>query len=191
MKIIFKSAAFTMVAVAQMGLPGYPRAPTGGIGAPTSCEHFDMGSSYCKYQLYGGWDLPVPQPMGSDSEPVIQPEPGCFMGHLPRRGQTGELKRIDCWSNAIGTFVRGSGPTEFTGFLTTIAETVDGLDQKCYLVRNGGLTPVLGSCFEAIQNNDPDRHVVEDIASIKAQYEQLHPKFNYWRDIKNANLYYY
>ena len=203
MKIIFKSAACAMVAVAQIGAPqwdyqerspkfGYyrpPRMPVRRLPELSCHKRGHLGYVYCKYQLYGDWDLPVPQPRESAS--VIEPEPGCFMGRLPRRGQAGDMKRIDCWPNELNAFFLGNGPTGFTGFFTAVDENALGRVQQCYLVENGNMIPVFGSCFEAIQNTDPDRHVVEDVDAMKAEYEEAGHKFKYFKDQNNADEYYY
>ena len=138
------------------------------VGVPRRSR--DKNIVHCTYELYGGWDLPVPPPTSElESE-----EPACFMGHLPRRGEKGKMERIDCSSNEIIAFGNGYGPTGFTGFVSMMhVYVIPGLsgiprvisDDKCWLVANGKLTPILENCHNAVENTEPDRHVVEDLSA--------------------------
>ena len=181
MKIFSQSTACALIAVANARTQHADPLPTtdGALfipinGGTSSCIGGGGSKPYCKYELYGGWDLPVPPPTSElESE-----EPMCFMGHLPRRGETGKIDtRIDCFSNEMTAFRNGNGPTGFTGFVRWmhlyVVADLSGIpkvipDDKCWLVANGKLTPILENCRNAVENTEPDRHVVEDLSASNA-----------------------
>ena len=143
------------------------------VGVPRRSR--DKNIVHCTYELYGGWDLPVPPSTKSEFEYLTDGEPSCFMGHLPRRGEMGKMERIDCSSNEMTAFRLGDGPTGFTGFVSwvhtyTYQRDMIVRDQKCWLVANGKLTPILGECRHAVYKNEPDRHVVEETAYGRTEY---------------------
>ena len=175
MKIFSQSTACALIAVANathlleyFPLQATDNAPFFSTNGQISCVLYPSPSS-CKYELYGGWDLPVPPSTKSELEYLTDGEPWCFMGHLPRRGEMGKMERIDCSSHEMTEFVSGDGPTGFTGFVSwehsyMYQGDMSMRDQKCWLVANGRLTPILGECRDAVYNTKPDRHVVEDLS---------------------------
>ena len=190
MKIFSQSTACALIAVANARTQHADPLPTtdGALfipinGGTSSCIGGGGSKPYCKYELYGGWDLPVPPPTSLlESE-----EPMCFMGHLPRRGETGKMERIDCFSNEMTAFRNGNGPTGFTGFVRWmhlyVVADLSGIpkvipDDKCWLVANGKLTPILENCRNAVENTEPDRHVVEDL-SASNEIERFPHEFYY------------
>ena len=189
MKIFSQSTACALIAVANArtqhadSLPTTEEALVFPInGGTSSCIGGGGSLPYCKYELYGGWDLPVPLPTSElESE-----DPACFMGHLPRRGETGKMERIDCFSNEMTAFRNGNGPTGFTGFVRwmhviVIADLYSPRvisDDKCWLVASGKLTPILENCQNAVENTEPDRHVVEDLSGL-IEIERFPHEFYY------------
>merc|ERR1712168_63652 len=114
-------------------------------------------------QLYGGWDLPVP---GLNSSPnsvsLSRPTRGCSMSHLPKRGETGSMKAVDCSAKEIQQFKEGNGPTGFTGFFSD--EDYFGYrPEECYLVKDGKFIRLTQNCQSAVENNDVNRSVFEEI----------------------------
>ena len=185
MKIFSQSTACALIAVANARTQHADPLPTtdGALfipinGGTSSCIGGGGSKPYCKYELYGGWDLPVPPPTSLlESE-----EPMCFMGHLPRRGETGKMERIDCFSNEMAAFRDGYGLTVFTGFVSwrhsyTYQRDMIMRDERCWLVANGKLTPILGHCRDAILAK-PDRHVVEDLSDSN-EIERFPHEFYY------------
>ena len=149
MKIFSQSIACALVAVANAAL--YHMADGRKMCNP--------GASYCEYHIDGGWDLPVPQPVSgsiSDDEPTL-----CYMGRLPARGQIELMANINCWSKEVSSFRNGNGPTGFTGFFVEIRFGAGRPWESCHFVRNGSMIELKGNCFDAISNNDPNRHVVD------------------------------
>ena len=165
MKIFSQSTACALIAVANARTQHADPLPTtdGALfipinGGTSSCIGGGGSKPYCKYELYGGWDLPVPPPTSE----LESDEPACFMGHLPRRGETGKIDtRIDCFSNEMTAFRNGNGPTGFTGFFAELRFVAGRPWQSCHFVRNGSMIELKGNCFDAISNNDPNRHVVD------------------------------
>ena len=194
MKIFSQSTACALVAVANASpviwadghIPMANPLPTTDEalfipinGGTTSCIGGGGSLPYCKYELYGGWDLPVPPPNKSELE---SGEPACYMGHLPRRGEMGKMERIDCFSNEMAAFRDGYGLTVFTGFVSwrhsyTYQRDMIMRDERCWLVANGKLTPILGHCRDAILAK-PDRHVVEDLSDSN-EIERFPHEFYY------------
>ena len=129
--------------------------------APTWCEPENPAPLHQEFQLYGGWDLPVPEPRAYD---LSQEEPQkCFMAHLPRRGQTGEIKRVNCFSNEVIAFQSGNGPTWFTG-LAFANWPGSGYSEFCFLVKDGKFIPLLNDCRSAITNTNSNRYLLENKA---------------------------
>merc|ERR1712168_977824 len=136
MKIFSQSTACAFFAVAN-GLSFRPGADPDRVWQMTQswlCTH-DPESIWCppanfvrkEIQLYGGWDLPVPQyidPNYSTNRDPNQPRVlvrvtrGCSMSHLPKRGETGSMKAVDCSAKEIQQFKEGNGPTGFTGIFS-------------------------------------------------------------------------
>ena len=120
---------------------------------------------YNEFQLYGGWDLPVPQPREDEfiripGMPYIADQRTCYMGHLPKRGEIGEMKKIQCWSDDLSAFRIGNGPRGFTGFYASVGWPRD----HCYLVKDGKLTPLMENCHQAVKNLDAKRFLQEDLS---------------------------
>ena len=120
---------------------------------------------YKDFQLYGGWDLPVPEPSAdefirSPGAPYIADERKCYMSLLPRRGQTGEMKRVKCWSDELSAFRNGNGPTGFTGFFSSVGWPRGA----CYLVKDGKMIRLMENCELAIKNTNDNRFIQEDIS---------------------------
>ena len=120
--------------------------------APTWCEPANPAPLQKEIQLYGGWDLPVPRPRADDFDSIeifeyqSKDEPKqCFMAHLPSRGQTGELKRVHCFSDEVIAFQSGNGPTWFTG-LAFANWPGSGYSEFCFLVKDGKFIPLLNDC---------------------------------------------
>merc|ERR1719394_395521 len=125
-----------------------------------------------EFQLYGGWDLPVPQ--FSDPNLSINRDPnyprasfgitrGCSMSHLPKRGETGRMKLVNCGSDEIQRFKDGNGPTGFTGFFSD--KDYSGYRrEECYLVKDGKFIRLMNSCQSAVENNDSNRFIQEDLS---------------------------
>ena len=132
--------------------------------APTWCEPENPAPLHKEFQLYGGWDLSVPEPRVYD---LSQDDPQkCFMAHLPSRGQTGEMKRVHCYSDEITAFHSGNGPTWFTGL--AFATAGSGYQQEfCSLVKDGKFIPLMNDCRSAITNTFSNRYLLEN----KAGYE--------------------
>merc|ERR1719410_2186974 len=120
---------------------------------------------YKDFQLYGGWDLPVPEPSADEfirppGAPYIADERKCYMSLLPRRGQTGEMKRVKCWSDELSAFRNGNGPTGFTGFFSSVGWPRG----DCYLVKDGKMIRLMENCELAIKNTNDNRFIQEDIS---------------------------
>ena len=119
-----------------------------------------------EFQLYGAWDLPVPEPSADEfirqpGEPYNPDQRECYMSHLPSRGQTGEMKEVQCWSNEINAFRNGNGPTWFTGlFLSRKLPRV----HHCYLVKDGKFIQLMNNCRAAMLNTDKNRFIQEDLS---------------------------
>ena len=56
------------------------------------------------------------------------------------------------------------GPNDFLGFFQEEKWDTDRTVEDCYLIVNGKMIPVYGSCFEALANNEYDRRVYEDLS---------------------------
>merc|ERR1712168_1109239 len=180
MKIFSQSTACAFFAVAN-GLSFRPGADPDRVWQMTQswlCTH-DPESIWCppanfvrkEIQLYGGWDLPVPQyidPNYSTNRDPNQPRVlvrvtrGCSMSHLPKRGETGSMKAVDCSAKEIQQFKEGNGPTGFTGFLPD--KDYSGYrPEECYLVKDGKFIRLTENCQSAVENNDVNRSVMEMI----------------------------
>ena len=127
--------------------------------APTN-----LAPVYKEFQLYGGWDLPVPEPSADEfTHPPTRrraDQRHCYMSLLPRRGQTGEMKRVKCRSDELSAFRNGNGPTGFTGFFANVGWP----DGYCYLVKDGKMIRLIESCGFALKNTDDNRFIQEDIS---------------------------
>ena len=131
--------------------------------APTWCEPANPAPLHKEFQLYGGWDLPVPEPRVDEfirqpGQPYIADQRECYMSHLPSRGQTGEMKRVHCWSNEINAFKNGNGPTWFTGFFLSSGWP----REHCSLVKDGKFITLMNGCRSAMRNTDTNRFIQED-----------------------------
>ena len=120
---------------------------------------------YKEFQLYGGWDLPVPEPKADEfirrpGAPYIADQRNCYMSLLPRRGKTGEMKRVKCWSDELSAFRKGNGPTGFTGFFSSVGWPRG----DCYLVKDGKMIRLMENCELAIKNTNDNRFIQEDIS---------------------------
>jgi len=73
------------------------------------------------------------------------------MAALPKRGETGKMKRIHCVSDEMHSFLVGEGPTGFTGFYT--------YEEFCFLVKDGTLIQIIDDCWKALQNTDDNRFI--------------------------------
>jgi len=130
-------------------------------------------------QLYGGWDLPVPQyidPNFSTNRDPNQPRVlvrvtrGCSMSHLPKRGETGSMKAVDCSAKEIQQFKEGNGPTGFTGFFSD-RDYSGYRPEECYLVKDGKFIRLTENCQSAVENNDVNRSVIEMITLGEGDYK--------------------
>ena len=133
------------------------------IPAPIWCPPANPAPLYQEFQLYGGWDLPVPEPSADEfirqpGQPYIADQRECYMSHLPSRGQTGEMKRVHCWSNEINAFKNGNGPTWFTGFFLSSGWP----REHCSLVKDGKFITLMNGCRSAMRNTDTNRFIQED-----------------------------
>ena len=173
MKMFSQSTACGLLAVAN-GLSIRPVAIPGPAVVGTLIEDYYLPNTprpanpapvYEEIQLYGGWDLPVPQPRDDEfirkpGIPYIADQRTCFMGNLPERGQIGEMKRIQCWSDELSAFRKGNGPTGFTGFFASVGWPRD----HCYLVKDGKMTLLIENCHQAVKNLDAKRFIQEDLS---------------------------
>ena len=186
MKIFSQSTAFAFVAVAN-GLSFSPDADPDDVmratrawkcamqyPAPTWCEPANPAPLHQEFQLYGGWDLPVPQPSVDEfihqpGQPYIADQRECYMSHLPSRGQTGKMsnwKMVNCFSDEVTAFQSGNGPTWFTGL--AFATAGSGYSREfCSLVKDGKFIPLMNDCRSAITNTFSNRYLLEN----KAGYE--------------------
>ena len=183
MKIFSQSTACALVAVANAG----PAPPAYDVPATHDCipqaipAMMPPVSSECviridgencdtwSVQLRGGWNrgwtLPVPEP--TCIKPGDTTWGSCFMSHLPTRGKTDEtLQVIECSSTELTAFRNGHGPNGFLGFFLEVEWGTDKIVQNCYLIVNGKMIPVYGSCSEALANNENDRRVYEDLSRV-------------------------
>ena len=172
MKIFSQSTACAFIAVAN-GLSFSPDADPADVMEITRswlCNQ-NPESPWCppanprpnirkEIQLYGGWDLPVPRYQMS----VRSSGWPCSMSHLPKRGEIGKMKLVDCWSNEIQRFKDGNGPTVFTGFFShPYPDYNDANREECYLVKDGKFIRLMNNCQSAVENNDVNRSVQEVI----------------------------
>merc|ERR1719410_871672 len=141
MKIFSQSTACAFIAVAN-GLSFSPDADPADVMEITRswlCNQ-NPESPWCRpanprpnvrkeIQLYGGWDLPVPRYQMS----VRSSGWPCSMSHLPKRGEIGKMKLVDCWSNEIQRF------------------------------KDGKFIRLMNNCQSAVENNDVNRSVQEVI----------------------------
>ena len=180
MKIFSQSTACALIAVANAGpviwadpIPTtydcIPRAMAVRMAPVRSECVFPMDGENCDtwtVQINGGWNrgwtLPVPEPT------CIKPgNTSCYMSHLPTRGKTDErMERINCSSTELTAFRNGYGPNDFLGFFQEEKWDTDRTVEDCYLIVNGKMIPVYGSCFEALANNENNRRVYEDVSRI-------------------------
>ena len=200
MKIFSQSTACALIAVANAGPapsayqpPAYdclPMAiPSQMSPVRSECVIRKDGEN-CEtwtYELLGGWTrgwvLPVPEPT------CIKPgNTSCYMSLLPSRGKTDEhMTRINCSSTELTAFLNGHGPTAFLGFFSTV-QYIQNLEwemptkvEKCYLILKGRMIPVIGSCFEAVANNENNRSVIEDLSRVPnvSEFDRLPSTYNY------------
>ena len=138
--------------------------------APIWCQPANPAPLHQEFQLYGGWDLPVPEPRVDEfihqpGQPYIADQRECYMSHLPSRGQTGEMKRVNCRSDELSAFRNGNGPTGFTGFFANVGWPEGySINGYCYLVKDGKMIRLIESCGFALKNTDDNRFIQEDIS---------------------------